>query len=218
MLNKKIGAWIIAVLIILQFPLILFLANFKGVAFDIDFYKKEFDNYNPAVENAIPITDNLIYYLRYKEVDAEYIKVFEKDEIEHLIDVKGLIQRCLLVLNLSMVLIGVFILGLFLIDKVNFLRNLSLSILFGGFFTWIVTFITHLMIKDFDKAFVRFHELFFKLGTWDFPSTYKLVILFPKEFWIDIVNKIIGNVVISANILIVVGFLILFIAYKTRRR
>ena len=62
-MNKKALTWILIVLITLQFPLTIFLANAKLTAFDIDFYKQEFAKYNPDVENSIEITENLIYYL-----------------------------------------------------------------------------------------------------------------------------------------------------------
>ena len=78
--------------------------------------------------------------------------------------------------------------------------------------TLITTVILYFM--DFDVAFRKFHNIFFKIGTWQFPETSKLVTLFPREFWIDIVNKIMIKVVISANILILVGILILLVVKR----
>jgi len=214
-MNKKsLGIIIIAIILL---PFFIFLINAKLTAFNINFYEKEFLKYDPEIENKTQITENLINYLKNQDIDESYISPFEQDEINHLIDVKILMHRFLLILNLTILFILISITTLYFINKKDFLKNLSLTSIFGGILTLLITLITYLIIKDFQTAFTRFHEIFFKLGNWQFPSNYKLVTLFPAEFWIDIINKILTNIIISANILILVGILI-FIIIKKRQK
>ena len=216
-MNKKIGVWILIILIIIQFPIILFLFNSKSTAFDMDFYEKEFAKYEPDVKNSVLITENLIYYLRYKDADEKHINVFEQDEKEHLIDVKVVMHRFMLFLNLVLLSMIVFYVVLFYIEKKSFLKNFSLSLFFGGVFSLVVLLFFKFAITDFNGFFNRFHDLFFAKGTWTFPIDSKLVTLFPREFWVDIAGKIIGDVLASANILILAA-VILFLIYKRRSR
>lgn len=215
-MSKKAVIWIIIALIILQLPLTLFLLNSKAITFDIDFYEDEFKKYNPNVTDSIPITKDLISFLRYRKADTSYIEVFEKEEIEHLIDVKWLFQKSILTLNLLLLSIIFLITALYFFDKKKFLRNLSITAISGGILTLVLTFTAYLTIKDFENAFTRFHHVFFKIGTWDFPPNYKLVTLFPQEFWISAISKILSNTVMSANILILVGILIILVIKKKK--
>ena len=217
-MNKKKIIFVLAFLIILQLPLIVFISSFKAVGFNINFYEKEFEKYNPKVENAALISDGLILFLKNKDAKMNHITVFDEKEIQHLIDVKKVIHKFLFILNLSLFLVLSLVACLYFADNKKIFKNLGISLLFGGVLTLITNLIVYLTIKDFDKAFYRFHELFFKIGTWQFSAGSKLIILFPREFWIDAVNKILLNVVAIANILIVAGFLILLSIYLIEKQ
>ena len=73
-----------------------------------------------------------------------------------------------------------------------------------------------IFLKNFNWAFVKFHELFFA-GNWRFPNDFLLIKLYPQQFWIDITSKIVSNVLITANILIVIGVIMLIIFRTTKR-
>ena len=215
-MHKQAGIWVLIILIALQFPITLLLFNFKSVAFDINFYKNEFNKYNPSIDNAIPITENLTHYLKNKEANESYVSAFEQKEISHLIDVKILMHRFLLGLNLVLFAAIIFLIILYFTDKKDFLKNMSLSLFFGGLFTLTILFIFNLLIKNFDAAFYKFHDIFFAPGTWTFPTNSTLITLFPTEFWVDAVNKTISHTLISANILILVGVVLFFIHKKIK--
>jgi len=209
-MNKKTLSWLVIVLIIMQIPIFLFLMNAKNIAFNSNFYEKEYAKYNPKIDNRTEITNNLIYFLENKESDQSYITEFEQDEISHLIDVKILMQKSLFVLYSTTILIILLFISLFFINKKKFLKKLSIPLISGGILTLTLTFIIYLLSKNFSSLFTKFHNLFFKVGTWSFPAESKLITLLPEEFWISALNKIIINTIVSANILILVGILILW--------
>ena len=91
------------VLLILSVPFILYLGNFKLIAFDEQFYEKEFSKYgiyDDFSEDVDAINSKLLYYLRYDKTD-EYVEIdmFDEKEKDHLLDVKNVIQKVLVFLN-----------------------------------------------------------------------------------------------------------------------
>ena len=46
MMNKKLFTLIVSILMVLDVPFIIYGFNFNSVAFDEDYYKKEFSKYN----------------------------------------------------------------------------------------------------------------------------------------------------------------------------
>ena len=211
---NKASAWIAAVFLILLLPGFVFLANFKAVAFDIDFYEKEFSKYDTGIENEMEITSDLLYFLEQSENDEKYVAAFEKNEIRHLVDVKRVIHRFLLAFNVIGILLFILLVFVFLKDNANLIKNLGISFSLGGIFTLLICFILAGFLRNFELMFLKFHELFFA-GNWMFSDGFLLIKLFPQQFWVDISHKILINVIVSANILIVAGVLmVIYVRYK----
>ena len=205
---NKIFIWIFFILIILQVPIIIYLASIKATAFDSDFYKNEFKIYNPPVNNSLAVTNRLLFYLKTRKADKSYISSFTQKEIAHLIEVKILMHRFFKLLYCSITVLIASILILIILDRREALKRISISAFFGGILTLLLTLIFYLSIRNFDAAFTKFHHIFFRLGNWQFPPEYMLVQLFPPQFWIDIVNRILLTIVITTNIVIVLCILL----------
>jgi integral membrane protein (TIGR01906 family) len=130
---------------------------------------------------------------------ADGSSVFNQRELEHMIDVKIVLQRALLVWYLS--LGAMFLLGIWAWRGgwlFIFLRGLSR----GGFVTSLLVFvIVVFVLASFGIFFVAFHQVFFESGTWVFNYSYTLIRLFPERFWKDIF--------IYVGVLTLVGGLIL---------
>ena len=89
MMNKKLFTLIVSILMVLDVPFIIYGFNFNSVAFDEDYYKKEFSKYNVygnlenyAIEK---INSDVLNYLK-NEKNNELIKneFFNEREKIHL--------------------------------------------------------------------------------------------------------------------------------------
>ena len=215
--HKKIIIWALFILLIINVSVVICLSNFRYLAFNEGFYLNEYKKYDPDVANKEIITKNLLIYLRYKRAGPEYLTSFRNDEIDHMAEVRTLIHKFLLALDISIVLLIISVLGLIYIEKNKSIKRIGKSLISGGILTLIAMLILHIIVRiDFDKAWAKFHHIFFRLGNWSFPPEYNLVILFPSEFWIDIINKLVLMILISAGIIILAGILLIYIN-KMRR-
>ena len=217
--TKKRIFLILLLLAVLQFPIVIFFANTKALAFDQSFHEKEFSRYNPNVEDRSAITGNLIFYLRYRNADRSYITAFTKEEKAHLIEVKILMHRFLNMMYISMTLLIASVLILSVMDKKRALKRIAASSVLGGCFTLFCSLIFYLIvITDFDAAFTKFHHIFFRLGNWQFPPEYLLVTLYPAQFWTDIISRIMSNVLITTAFVIILGILLFWLyLYKEKK-
>jgi integral membrane protein (TIGR01906 family) len=210
----KIFIWIFFVLVILQFPIIIFLGNMRSAAFDMDFYKAEFRKYDPDVENRINITENLLFYLKEPKADRDYIEPFTRSEEGHLFEVKILLHNFFRLFYVSVVLLLASFFIILVLDQKNILKKTGLSLVSGGLLTALFSYIFYKIIMlDFNLSFTKFHHIFFRLGNWQFPPEYILVTLFPGQFWIDIISKIIRGIVNTTVLTVLVGVLLLLIYF-----
>lgn len=218
-MNKsKVFLWILFIIAITQIPVIIFLGNAKSAAFNLEFQKKEFAKYDPKVEGRLEIANDLLFYLRTRNADKKYILPFTKEEKAHLVEVKLLMHTFIEILYISTVLLISSLLILSILDKKKMLKRLSFSAILGGILTFLYSLIFNLIVRsDFDTAWRKFHHIFFRLGNWQFPADYLLIQLYPAQFWIDMINKIVNNVFITTTIVIVFGIL-LFLLYLYKEK
>lgn len=207
-MNRKNIITILLVLLVFITPLLVYFAGFKLTAFNISFYRQEFDNYGTEVEDDIEITKELLIFLKQKKEDTSLISSFSEKEISHLLDVRAIMQRFLFIGTTAGFLSIIILLLLLYLDPADFIRNFAAGISIGGAFTLLLSFITYLLLKNFDSAFVIFHKVFFT-GNWQFPADHLLIMLFPRQFWVDISGRILADTFIIANILIFTGILLL---------
>jgi integral membrane protein (TIGR01906 family) len=210
---------ILLLIIIIQFPVIIFLANAKAAAFDLEFHEKEFEKYEPEIENRLAVANDLLFYLKVRHADKSYILPFTKEEKAHLIEVKILMHRFLNISYASITLLAASILIILIFDRKKALKRISFSAVGGGILTLLCSLIFHLIVSaDFDAAWTKFHHIFFRLGNWQFPPDYMLVQLYPAQFWIDIINRIAANVLIAAATAVISGILLFWLyLYKEKK-
>jgi len=110
-------------------------------------------------------------------------QLYNSRELEHMVDVKNVVQAALKVWYAS--LIGIFALGLwawFGRGWTEYRRGLSR----GGWLTLIlIAAILAFVLLAFGVLFVAFHNIFFDSGTWTFLFSDTLIRLFPERFWRD---------------------------------
>jgi integral membrane protein (TIGR01906 family) len=104
-------------------------------------------------------------------------------EISHMLDVKNLIQKALIVWYISIaVLIGLFIWSRLKKWTDIFMRGVSR----GSLLTFgVIAAVLVGVALNFDELFTQFHHLFFTGDTWLFYVNDSLIRLFPEKLWSD---------------------------------
>jgi len=218
-MNSKTIINILITLLILDIPFVLYSFNFNNVVFDENFYKKEFmkhdvysrlNNYN--IEK---INNDVLDYLKYKNVELADDGFFNEREITHLKDVKELVQFILFIFYFSIILFFVLLILIIILNKKNLkkiLKNIGIVFLFSGILTFLDAFVFWLIARlNFDFAFELMHNTFFKAGTYVFdPSVERIVVLYPHQFFYDITVKVVLDTLIISLVLGLVGLVILF--------
>ncbi|OGM03180.1 hypothetical protein A3K72_01310, partial [Candidatus Woesearchaeota archaeon RBG_13_36_6] len=177
-------------IIVLNIPFILYLNSLYLLLFNQYFYKLGFERngvYNNFADKSVPdvTAKQLIEYFKSDSVELPDIDLFNQKEKEHLLDVKLLIDWSIDNYFFFLIVSMFCVVLLYFVDKKNFIKRVSYSLLFGGLLTIVFTIVLVISILKFDFMFTRFHLVFFPQGNWMFPSEYNLIKLFPKSFFFD---------------------------------
>lgn len=110
--------------------------------------------------------------------------LYNERELQHMVDVKNVVQAALKVWYISLILLAV--LGVWAWFG-GWWRQYKTSLSRGGWLTVIlIAGILAFVILAFGVIFVAFHNVFFEAGTWTFYFSDTLIRLFPERFWRDI--------------------------------
>jgi integral membrane protein (TIGR01906 family) len=109
--------------------------------------------------------------------------LYNDRELQHMLDVKNVVNGAMHVLVISLVVLVVLALWAWIGKWFTlYLKGLQR----GGIVTLIVIgLIILFVLVAFNYLFVLFHEIFFKAGTWTFLYSDTLIRLFPERFWQD---------------------------------
>lgn len=196
----------LAIAAIIFSVIILFLTSIELVAFDLSFYKTEYEKLNVAQSTGMAdgelmrVTEELLKYLRDERadlninatIDGESRPVFNEREIAHMVDVKVLFLGGV---NLRIISIVGFVASLLLL---YFLAKKSLWGYLARSFLWIFGVIlifgivlSILMYRDFTPVWDQFHYIFFTNDLWQLnPETDILIRMVPEQFFFDTVQRI----------------------------
>ncbi|MEK6955673.1 MAG: DUF1461 domain-containing protein [Nanoarchaeota archaeon] len=199
---------------ILLIPIFILLLSFKVFVYDENLYKEQFrenniyTKYNESYVNNI--SSNLVNYFRSKENLGNYYT--EREKI-HLEDVKILINKALKIFYILFIVL--LIIFSYLLQKKDY-KTLSKILKYGGILNLIIYFIIFIVsLINFEKFFIKFHELFFVNDYWMLSPNDILVNVFTQEFFNTILRKIITTSLILSLVFIVAGIFIEK-AYKHR--
>ncbi|MHC1784153.1 MAG: TIGR01906 family membrane protein [Anaerolineaceae bacterium] len=109
--------------------------------------------------------------------------IYNERELSHMLDVKTLIQKMIIVWNMILFLLAVSAL---LAWRVGWGRELLMSISRGGWLTLgLIAAILVGVFTGFSALFTEFHRIFFSGDTWLFLYSDTLIRLFPMRLWQD---------------------------------
>jgi len=109
--------------------------------------------------------------------------VYNARELQHMVDVKVVVQRVLIVWYGSLIVLAA--LGLWA-WRGDWWPEFQEGLARGGWLTLVlVGVVMTAVLVGFGIFFVFFHEIFFDPGTWIFDFSDTLIRLFPERFWRD---------------------------------
>jgi integral membrane protein (TIGR01906 family) len=125
--------------------------------------------------------------------------LYNERELEHMLDVKKVVQAAIWVWYASLILLAGFgAWAWFGGWRREYRRGLGR----GGWLTVILLgTLVVLVILSFGFIFVAFHNVFFAAGTWTFDFTDTLIRLFPERFWRDIFLAVGGLTILGGFLL-----------------
>ncbi|MBI2208918.1 DUF1461 domain-containing protein [Candidatus Woesearchaeota archaeon] len=221
---KNLALLVISVAMALLVPIMIYGHSFNSVAFEREFYKKEFLEY--GVYNTFQdydvdnINNEVLNYLKGEKNNALIENnFFNEREKAHLLDVKNLVHKELNIYYVSIILFLilsaslVFLLGF---DPKVILQRFLLILLFGSILALVIAFLLFVISKtDFGFAFYLLHKTFFPVGTYTFnPEFERIVVLYPESLFSDAFAKIISKTILSSAIVFLVSFAVLFRFFK----
>jgi len=128
------------------------------------------------------LNDEGIDFLQSQRFDDD-VPIYNERELQHMEDVKGVVQGVLVVWWSSLA----FLLVTGLLSKWGGWGSIfKTGLLRGGWATiGIVGVVLVFVVLAFGVFFVYFHQVFFDAGTWTFSFADTLIRLFPMRFWQD---------------------------------
>ncbi|MBI2651096.1 DUF1461 domain-containing protein [Candidatus Woesearchaeota archaeon] len=220
----KLFSTAIFIFMVLNVPVLAYLYSFNAVAFDSDFYKKEFLKHDVYLTlqsyNIDIINKNVLSYLAGSAAAIEN-DFFNEREKTHFADVKALIEKVLALYYYSAI---IFLLLLSLqfclsgFDVKKAAKKVFSALALGSILTLLTAFLLFAVANfNFDAAFDIFHNSFFAAGTYTFaPEFEKIVLLYPEKLFLDIFAKIIINAIISSIIIFALSASLLLIFFGSK--
>ena len=115
--------------------------------------------------------------------------LFKDREIDHMVDVKSIIQSTLLFEKVGGILLIIFLIMLFYNQKLKTIEENIRKIILKSFFLWgaFLSIIIFGMMVNFNYTFILFHKLLFRNDLWILnPRTDFLLMMFPQRFFLEI--------------------------------
>ncbi len=217
---------LLTILFIALLPILFLFTDVQIVAFDRDYYRTQYENYNisQAMDIEMPelinSTNKLLLYMEGKRDTLDFETQFnngvreffsERDKL-HMVDVKQLFSKGRMLRNIAAFYILFFLFYLYKTSKdwKKKLAKYNIIAFIAGILPIIALIL--LMNTDFNKYFTIFHEMFFNNDLWLLePAQDTLINMFPESFFADTAFRI-GYLYIAELLAIFIfssGYLIL---------
>ena len=186
------------------------------IAFNNDsIYEQGFNRYNISARTGISPNDLSIvaselqdYFNNNEEflsirtiINGEAAALLNEREIEHMRDVKGLVQGVYWIFSICALYLAISCI-ISILPMYREWRLILKLLLCGSLLTvGIIGIFGVAALSGFDALFVKFHQLSFSNDLWQLdPRTDYLIMMFPTGFWFDSAIKISVTILSSAGI------------------
>jgi len=119
-------------------------------------------------------------------IDGEPTELFNEREIEHMKDVKDLVQAIYWIFTISGLYLAITSI-ISILPRYAYWKLILQLLFYGSLLTiGIITLFGLAALSGFDDLFLKFHQLSFSNDLWQLdPRTDYLIMMFPTEFWFD---------------------------------
>jgi integral membrane protein (TIGR01906 family) len=204
---------ILKVVLVISFFSFILLSVFQYSALNIDYFENKFEENNTdrvtgiSEEKLLDISKEIIRYLEGDrkdlliEIGDEKGYVFGDREVKHMEDVEKLFRIGFFIKN---VFLTVSILSFFIL-KFYYKEKLKTPLIAGGIiFSLILAAIGVIIVFNFEKAFIIFHEILFDNDLWILnPKEDVLIQMLPSNFFSDLGFLIVKRYILILIIIIV---------------
>ncbi len=160
----------------------------------------DFLNASEPPEEAI----RMLVELRLPGTDQSLFNLYE---LNHMIDVKRLIDILWRVLLAAGIIVVAGLVGL--LARLRTRRDGYAALFVGGALTsGLLVVLIALVLLSWRWFFIAFHDVFFAAGTWTFDWSDSLIRLFPDRFWFDAGVLLVGGALALAIVVMLVGFVL----------
>ncbi len=189
--------------------IIILMLIFNYLAYNPAYYDAQFKKlgiYDREPE-ADKIANEIIQFFKGKDLVTSKLTLNEKN---HLADVKKVFGSMRIVLyTLTVSLLFIFFLIIKKLKTRKRLKDfLGNCLIISSVILLLVILILSLSLLSFSWAFENMHELFFPQGNYSFPEESVLIILFPEQFFINLIKQNILNNFIIGIFMLGLGLLI----------
>lgn len=205
---------IAAIILAMVFSVILFISAVEIAVFDKAFYIDQMEK-NQVIENTgiYPpdidlVVDEILSYLR-NERDSFDIQarlappqakgfiqteiIFNEKEINHMVDVRRLLNIALGIRNVCLILFLISFIYLLMVKKEMIIKSIFWGSLSGVI---LLALLVLAFVFNFQDAFIFFHRVFFTNELWILdPSIDLLINIVPEPFFMALINRIIIYIV-----------------------
>lgn len=178
------------ILAVILLPLVLWLISLQAIIYDIDVYNEIFEKVESPPRTAEVTTLALFDFFQDKGT-LDSVNIFNDREKQHLHDVKGVLNGFLFILPFLVVLEILLLYSL---------TNWRKALFYGSLITVVLPLL--LALFPFYESFYNFHLLFFEPGSFVFPTTSYLIIIYPLEFFSIFTTYL---YVISSSLALLIG-------------
>ncbi|MBU0615581.1 MAG: DUF1461 domain-containing protein [Nanoarchaeota archaeon] len=157
------------------------------------------------------INQNILGY--YHNQDSLNTSVLNEREVQHLADVKHVMETLDYVLYACLAILLILSLVSFYHKNINYPYIVILS---GTVMLVAAIFIFLLSNTNFDLVFVKMHEMLFSAGTWTFDTETELLTnIYSQDFFFNFAKRLFLNIIASALVLVSTGIIIKKFIYKS---
>jgi integral membrane protein (TIGR01906 family) len=221
--RKRLISILLAAILILAIPFLIYLGVSLNLIFDRGFYLLGFEKnrvYDNFEDRLIPrnVSEQLVSYFWSDSRQPPEIGLFNPAEKSHLLDVKNIILSLKSTTYLLVaLLLTLKVLSLIFFRKI-FLKNLGIITLMSGALSLLFGLLLLVLALNFEWAFINFHHLLFPQGNWMFPSNSSLIMLFPGQTFQDFFTTILLRGFIISLLLTLLGIVLLLFRKKYKRK
>ncbi len=155
--------------------------------------------------------DELDGQIRYADVSRSSVAFFTENEISHMVDVRNLIFKILLLFYGSLLVLIVLLILLLILERKHArrLRGTGLVFVISSSAVLFIFIILYILSMNFSHLFDNFHLIFFPQGNFMFDSNSLLITLFPFNFFYQYFTRLVISSIVLSFIFLFIGIFIL---------